>query len=539
MDALKRGRDAYARADWPDACRSLEEADGAGGLKGEDLWRWAVASHLSGRRDRFAAILERACAMHREAGAYPEAAWCAFWLGMDLMDHGEMARGSGWLARAERLVERSPGRCVTEGWLLIPQVQMRLGAGAHQEALALAQRATALADELGDADLHAFALHAQGLAQLRMAHVSEGLALLDEAMVAVTGETLLPIVTGIVYCSVISACREVYALDRARAWTAALNEWCDGQPGLVPFAGTCLVHRAEVLQQSGAWTDAYEEARRAETLCRQDGDPADVAAAHYVQAELLRLQGRYDEAASAYGEAARAGRDPQPGLALLRAGQGKHGAALAALRRALEETAGPTRRARFLPALIEVSVAVGDVEAAQETLAELEEIAAVHRDGALGLVTAHARGAVALARGDAAEALASLRIAWRGWQAFEAPYESARTRELVGRACAALGDAETAALELNAARETYRRLGAAPELARIDRAAAPAHGLTARELEVLRLVAAGRSNKRIAGQLDLSVRTVERHLANVFAKLDVGSRSEATAYAFEHGLNGT
>ncbi|MDZ7801803.1 MAG: hypothetical protein U5K81_13580 [Trueperaceae bacterium] len=330
MDALEGGRDAYARADWPEACRCLEQADRAGGLGGEDLWRLAVASHLTGRCDRFAAFLERACALHREAGVYAEAAWCAFWLGLDLMDHGEAARGSGWLARAERLVAQVPERCVTEGWLLIPQVQMRLGEGAHEEALALAQRATAVADELGNADLHAFALHAQGLAHVRMACVREGLALLDEAMVAVTGETLLPFVTGIVYCSVISACREVYALDRARAWTAALHDWCEGQPGLVPFAGTCLVHRAEVLQQSGAWTDAYEEARRAEALCRQDGDPADVAAAHYVQADLLRLRGRYGEAEAAYEEAARAGRDPQPGLALLRAGQGKHGVARSA-----------------------------------------------------------------------------------------------------------------------------------------------------------------------------------------------------------------
>lgn len=536
MGPLERGREAYARADWLEAFRCLEEADHEIGLGCEDLWRLGLAAHLLGRRARFTEALERACTSHQHDGAYADAAWCAFWIGFDLVDHGEEARGSGWLARAERFVERAAGRCVTAGWLLLPQAQMRLDAGAYDDAFALAERAAALAEELGNADLHVFALHAQGLARLRQGRVTEGLGLLDESMLAVSEQTLLPLVTGIVYCSVISACREVYALHRAHAWTAELSDWCQGQPGVVPFAGTCLVHRAEILQFSGAWTDAHEEARLAEALCRETGHAGDVGAARYVQAETLRVRGRNEEAQAAFEEAARAGVDPQPGLALLRSSQGKHGAAVAALRRALEEADGPTLRARLLPAAIEVRLAAGDVDAAETALAELEAIASAHPAGVLGTITAHARGAVRLARGDAATALASLRAAWRGWQALEAPYEAARTRELVGRACAALNDAETAAIEREAAREAYRRLGAAPDLARIERAGRPAHGLTARETEVLRLVAAGLTNKRIAGRLDLSVRTVERHLANVFAKLEVASRSEATAFAHEQNL---
>lgn len=533
---LAEGRDAYDRADWPEAFRSLSKADEAYGLAGGDLWRLAVSAHLVGRDDVFLAALERACDRYLRDGDTEGAAWCAFWTGFRLADRGEGARASAWLSRAQRLIAGVAGRCVVKGWLLVPRIRERIDAGAGDEALALAETAIEIADACGDRDLHAFAVHAQGLARLEQGRVAEGLALLDEAMLTVTSDALQPIVTGLVYCSVIAACRDVYALDRAQEWTRALSAWCDRQPGLVSFAGICLVHRAEIHQLHGGWDRAYEEARRAEERCREADDPPDVGAALYAQAEALRLLGRFVEAEAGYRAAAQLGTDPQPGLALLRSRQGRHGSADVALRRALEESQRPMRRARLLPALVEVSLDAGDVTAAQAALDELETLAATHPNRVLDTVAAHARGAVELARGDAPRALTALRAAWRGWQAIDAPYHAARARELVARACEALGDTESAAVELDAARTSYRRLGAAPDLDRIDAGVRPPHGLTARELEVLRLVASGASNKAAARDLDLSVRTIERHLANVFAKLEVSSRSEATAFAYEHGL---
>ena len=541
MAPLERARAAYEGAAWLDAYqayttaeRSMTERNET--LAADDLWNYAMAAYLTGHDETFFSALDRAHEAYRDAGDHAAAARCAFWLGFRSIDKGETARGSGWLARAHRLLEHVDGDCVERGYLMLPQVLVQLNGGDYDDAFELAVSATKIAETFHDADLHAFALHAQGLARLRQARVAEGLALLDEAMVRVANEASFPLVTGIVYCSVISACRSVYALERAAEWTHALRAWCDGQPGLVPYAGPCMVHRAEILQLRGSWEEALEEARRAQVQCEAADDRAAAGAALYAQAELLRLRGRALEAERAYAEAAQRGRDPQPGLALLRAQRGDHETAIAAIRRALHERQDPVRRARLLPAMVEVFLGVGDVEAARDAASELERIATRFQRSALATIAAHWHGAVALAEGDPVTALAHLRVAWRGWQALEADYEAARTRELVGLACVSLGDADTAAFELDAARSTYRRLGAAHDMARLAGAPDRRHGLTPRELEVLRLVTAGGTNKAIAAELGLSERTVERHLSNVYDKLGVSSRAAATAFAYEHGL---
>lgn len=536
MAPLEPARDAYARAAWLDAYQAYADAEREGPLEADDLWRFAVVAHLTGDDDTFLTALDRAHEAFRAGDDYPSAARCAFWLGFRLFEKGETARGSGWLARAQRLVEHAERDCVERGYLLLPQVQLHLNRGAFEEALALATRAADLAEAFHDADLQAFAVHAQGIARLRQARVAEGLTLLDEAMVMVANDTSFPLVTGIVYCSVISACRSVYALERVAEWTHALSAWCDRQPGLVPYAGQCMVHRAEILQLRGSWEEAFEEARRAQVRCEAADDRSGSGAALYAQAELLRLRGREQDAERTYADAAQHGRDPQPGLALLRAQQGGHETALAAIRRALHERQEPVQRARLLPAMVEVCLGAGDVEAARAAVSELERIALRFQGSVLPTIAARWRGAVDLAENDPAAALPHLRAAWRGWVALEAAYEAARTRELVGLACASLGDADTANLELDAARSAYRRLGAAPDLARLDGGRDARHGLTPREIEVLHLVAAGGTNKAIAAELGLSERTVERHLSNVYDKLGVSSRAAATAFAYEHGI---
>jgi DNA-binding CsgD family transcriptional regulator len=339
---------------------------------------------------------------------------------------------------------------------------------------------------------------------------------------------------------VILACQDAYEVRRAQEWTAALSDWCERQPELVAFTGRCLTHRAELMQLHGAWHEALEEARRAEQRCTRAANPAAAGEACYRRGEIHRVLGELVEAEEAYREAGRRGCEPQPGLALLRLAQGKLDAAEAAIRRALAESGEPGRRAKLLPAYVEIMLTAGDLAAALDAGSELTSLAAGHEQGALGALAAQARGAVELAEGDPGAALVSLRHAGEVWLLLEAPYEAARTRELVGLACRAMGDEDTAALELDAARVTYAALGARPDITRIGPLgrAAPleAHGLTERELEVLRLVAAGKTNKAIAAALVLSERTVDRHVSNIFAKLRVSSRAAATAYAYEHGL---
>jgi DNA-binding CsgD family transcriptional regulator len=340
---------------------------------------------------------------------------------------------------------------------------------------------------------------------------------------------------------VILGCQEAYELRRAREWTAALTQWCEEQPDLVSFTGTCLVHRAEILQVQGAWREALEEAGRAVDRCTHAMNKSAAAQAIHRQGELHRLQGDFATAEQEYRDASLAGREPQPGLALLRLAQGDGAAAAAAIRRALGETVERPKRVALLPAYVEIMLAVGDLEQARMACDELEEASTGYGSDMLGAMVAYARGAFELAGGDAQAALVALRRAAQVWQELEAPYDVARTRVLVGIACRAVGDHDAAALELAAARSVFAELGAAPDVARVDSLArrkdtADTHGLTARELQVLRLVAAGRTNKAIAAELVVSERTIDRHVSNIFSKLCVSSRAAATAYAYEHRL---
>jgi DNA-binding CsgD family transcriptional regulator len=541
IDELERGREAYARRSWMDAYKSLSRADQAAPLGAEDLELLATSASMLGRDDDSVGYLERAHHVYLDGGEAMRAVRCAFWVGINLALRGETSRATGWLGRAQRLVEREEGDCVERGYLLVPVMLRNEAIGDWEAAYAAAAEAAEIGERFGDPDLLALAVHEQGLMLVNQGRIEEGLGLVDEAMVAVTAGELSPIVTGIVYCSVISGCQEVYALRRAQEWTDALTQWCEEQPEMVAFSGRCLVHRAEIMELHGAWRDALEEARRARQRCEQGKNRSAAAQAFYRQGEVHRLQGRFSAAEEAYRDASRYGWEPQPGLALLRLAQGNDSAATAAIRRVVGETTLPLKRARLLPAYVEIMLAVGDVEEARTACRELAEISALYESGMLGAMVAHAEGAVDLTEGNARAALLPLRRGWRMWQELEVPYEAARVRVLVGLACRALGDDDTAALELEAARGVFEHLGAAPDLARVDSLtlgapSADAHGLTPRELQVLRLVAAGETNKAIAAELVLSERTVDRHVSNIFSKLGVSSRAAATAWAYEHKL---
>ena len=524
-----------------DAYESLALADQGGPLGAEDLELLATSAYMLGRDDDYVSGMERAHHLYLERGERLRAGRCAFWICINLILRGEVGRATGWLGRARRLVERAGRDCVERGFLLLPLMFEREAAGDYDAAIAAGAEAVAIGERFGDADLFALAGQDLGILLIRQGRVVEGLALLDEAMVAVTAGELSPMVNGFVYCGVITGCQAAYEPRRAQEWTAALTRWCEQQPDMVSFTGTCLVHRAEIMQLHGAWPDALEEARRAGERCALAMNESAAAQARYRQGEILRLQGEFGAAEEAYREARRGGLEPQPGLALLRLAQGKREAAAAAIRRLVGETSEPSERAGLLPAHVEIMLAIGDSEAARSACSELQQIAERWRGGMMGAVAAHARGAVDLAEGDAEAALVALRIAWHAWRELEAPYEAARARVLLGQACAALGDDDTAALELEAARDVFAQLGAAPDLARVDAfigrgRPGDRHGLTRRELQVLRLVAAGKTNREISSALVISEHTVARHLQNIFAKLGVSSRTAASAFAFAHDL---
>jgi len=541
ISELERGRQAYAGRAWLDAYTALSKADQTAPLGADDLELLAMSASMVGRMDELLRLLERAHDACVDAGAALRAARCAFWLGMNLALRGEAGSAGGWLGRAQRLVESTGQESVEQGYLLLPVALQHEMSGDFEAAYEAAREAVAIGERFSDADLFAVALHVQGLARISQARTAEGLRLLDEAMVAITAGNVSPIFTGIVYCGVILGCEEAFDPRRAHEWTNALARWCEEQPQMVAFSGRCLAHRAGIMQLHGEWRDALSEARLARERCEQAMNRAATGQALYQQGELHRLQGDFISAEAAYRDASRYGREPQPGLALLRLGQGDQDAAAAAIRRVAGETTQPMPRAKVLPAYVEIMLAVGAADEARNASRELAEIAAASDSAMLRAIAAHVEGAVALSAGDAKAALVSLRSAWHVWEELDAPYDAARVRVLVGLACRALGDDDGAVLELDAARGVFEELGATPDLALVDslspgRMRDAAHGLSERELEVLRLVAAGKTNREIAALLVVSQHTVARHVQNIFGKLGVSSRTAATAFAFEHEL---
>ena len=538
MDHLEHGRECYERHAWGDAYEALLCADQATALQTDDLERLALAAYLTGRDIEFQRVQERLHRVHVEAQNPEHAARCAFWLAFTFLLRGEMGQSNAWIARGQRLVENRD--CVEREYLLLLVAEQQLREGRGEAAHATLSQAVTTGESFGDADLTAAARHLQGRALIQQGHVLAGLKHLDETMLAVVAGELSLMMTGFMYCSVIDACRQVYALDRAREWTSAFSSVCKQQPEMVAFTGTCLVHRAEIMQLQGAWPDALTEACRAcERAQRADRRPP--GAAFYQQAEIHRLRGEFEKAEDEYRSASELGCEPQPGLALLRLAQGRGDAACAAIRRLTNATSDRLRRARLLPAHLEIMLAMGDIEETRRARDELRELAQAFGADVLRAVVAQAEGAICLAEDHAPAALDPLRSAFELWERLEAPYEAARVRVLIGCACRALGDDEGAGLEHQAARSVFERLGAQPDLARLGipktRVQPGSDGsLTARELQVLRLISTGRTNKEIADELCLSERTIDRHVGNILNKLDVPSRTAATSYAYDHKL---
>jgi DNA-binding CsgD family transcriptional regulator len=538
-----RARKSPARRDWDAEYAELSARDRRTGLEPADLERLGIAAYLAGDESGSIEVHTRAHNLAREKGDTRQAARSAFWIAFAFIGARELTRAAGWVARARRLLDEERHDCVECGYVLLPQALEQAGSGDLAGAEATFAAAEHIGQRFADPDLTSLARQGRGRVLVGLGRVAEGVALFDEVMVAVTAGEVTPIVSGVVYCSVISACFEMLDIRRAQEWTEALHDWCEAQPCLVPYRGECLAHRAEIFRLRGRWPEALDEARRAYDALAAAKGPGQGTAA-YALAEVRRVRGETSAADDAYRLASEHGRAPHPGLALLRLAQGQAEAARAAIDRVMAEPTRGRQRADVLAAAVEILLASGDVPAARRAADELKATAARPESAWLRAMAASAEGAVHLADGQAREALAPLRGALTIWRDLNVPYEAARVEVLVGRACRALGDGDAARMEWDAAARVFRQFGAAPALAEVEaliheRSATTqpeAGGLTARELEVIRLIARGNTNRAIARELDISEKTVARHVSNIFTKLNLSTRAAATAYAFTHRL---
>ncbi len=515
-------------------------------LDAVDLEQLAVSAYLLGDDVGSSAAWEDAHRRHLDVGDRADAARCSFWLALGLMFHGQMAQAGGWLSRAETLIGDDLD-CSTVGYLLIPQLLGALESGEPDVASDLAIRASEVAGRFDDHDLGALAMLGHGQALIALGDETAGMSRLDEVMLSVASGEVGPIASGIVYCAVILECMQIFDLAHAAEWTDALSAWCDVLPELAPYRGQCLVHRAQLQQAAGDWSTASDTV---EAACRRLADPPHPALglAYYQVAELHRLVGDLSAAAADYRRASRYGYEPMPGLALLELTGREVEAARAGIGRALAEAGSAPRRPALLAAAVEICAAAEDLDAARRAANDLAAIAAASRAPVLQAMAEHAAGTVALEEGAPARALVHLRTAAATWHRLQMPYEAARTGVVVGLACTALGDATTAAVEFDNARDVFEALGAVPDLDHLRSVSggvgtafdgvAQQSGpvLSDREQEVLAHVASGKTNREIAEVLTISHHTVRRHVENIFAKLGVTSRASATAYAYEHGL---
>jgi DNA-binding CsgD family transcriptional regulator len=544
-DYRELGTRAFAAREWRVAFDRLSRAQSDGTLDPAELERLGDAAYLIGKPEQAAASWTLAHNGYLASGESSRAGRLGFWLSLTLLLDGKVAQSRGWLARTQRLLGEMTQACPEQGLMLLLEGLFSMGKGDGEMAAQCFDQAVSMARGFGDPELMALSVLGRGQASIQMGHADEGLALLDEAMVAVTAGDVSPITAGIVYCAVILTCERVFDLRRAHEWTMALDDWCRSQPELIAFRGECLVHRSELLLLKGDWTSALQEARRAAELVSGRSQRLG-GRALYQQGELHRLWGQFDEAERLYREAASLGFEPQPGVSLLRLAQGDAKSARASIRlvdSAAGSQQGPnagTQRIKLLGPMVEILLAADDLQAARAAADELTRTAAERKAPYVDASAAAAAGAVLLATGSAEQALGKLREAWILWQELEAPYPSACTRARIAHACERLGDGHTARLHRDAAAAVLERLGARPDLERLcnrpPTTGVRASGLSARERQVLSLIAAGRTNREIAAELKISEHTVARHVSNIFTKIGVSTRTAASAFAFEHGL---
>jgi ATP/maltotriose-dependent transcriptional regulator MalT len=529
--------EAVASSRWVDDYHRLSGTDPAR-LAAEEVEALADAAWMMCRLEESMATRRQAYARYLETCADRPAARVAWRLFWDHLYRGETVVATGWLGRAHRHLTALPEEA-EHGLVALADAEVALNRGSLDDAEACAMNAVDVGARHGAQGIVALGLALLGRSLIAHGRYDQGCASLDEAMTLVVSGQLGDYFAGAVYCALIAECREIDDIRRGSEWTDAARSWCASLPATTPFHGICRIHRGEILCLRGAWEEAEAEMRRAADELAAF-KPRSAASAFAGLGEVRRRRGDVTGAEEAFRRAHALGGDPQPGLALVRLAQGKTAAASAALRRALADAARtPTERARLLAAQVDVALEADDVAVAQEAVGELCSIAEALDRPATHARAQLARGAVRFACGDVDGATADLRAACANWCELGLPYEDAQTRLLIGAAARAAGDEEGASLELRAAWAGFERLGAGAGLrqatALLDAGHRPA-GLTGRELEVLRLLAAGLTNRQMAAELAISEHTAGRHVQNIFTKLGVSSRAAATAFAVSHQL---
>lgn len=537
-EALSRAVALLEGQSWDEAWTVLDQpAWGSEEVEPAWLEARAEAAWWTGQLDECITAREAAYRAWDAAGDARGAGRNATWLFEHHCFRAQPAIGSAWLRRARRAVGEMPD-CAEHGHLLIREAQLAHGSGDLALALERAEAATALGRRLRLPDIEAVGLEATGRILIDQGDVAEGMGHLDEAMLFAIEGRLDAYTTGRVFCSMIGACDEVGDLRRAAEWTDAVQAWSDRHPVSL-FPGLCRLHQAEVLQWRGDWSAAEAEARRACDELVSLNLPN--AAAGFVQVgEIRRRIGDHDGAEAAFRRAEELNGQAWAGLALLRLAQGRDAEAATSIARALEG-AGTSRLARgkLLRTYVQVMVAIGRIDAASAAVEELDAIASSSENPVIDASAATARGHLLLIQGDCAAACGALNEALRLWTELDAPYEVATTRSLMGQACRRNGDQDGAEAAFSAAEEIFQQLGAVSDARLTDQHPSQAErpaGLSAREVEVLQLVAAGMTNRQMAAQLMLSEKTIARHVSNIFVKIGTSSRAAATAFAFEHGL---
>lgn len=539
-DGVGRARDAFNKQAWRQAYDELSAAAVTEPLEVDDLERLASAAYLAGLSDESRSAWISAHEKCAHVGDVARAARCAFWLAFALLNAGDLARGGGWVDRAQRLLDDRKIDCVERGYMRYAAAMRATFSGDVRTGYEAFHAAAEIGVLFHDPELAALARIGEGRCLIYLDRVAEGIALLDEGMVAIEANDVSAIAIGDAYCTAIEGCTELFDVRRAHTWTAALSRWVDGQPELMLYRGQCLIHRAEMLYLRGDWDAAADQIEQAyRRLADPVGHPA-LGAAAYLKGDLHRLRGQDRAAEADFQLASELGRDPQPGLALLRLATGKVEAAAASIRRAYHEAGDPISRARLAGGYIEITIASGDVAAARSAADELGTVAGMLEQPLPTALHLQVLGAVLLAEDQPAPALSALRQALAGWRELDAAYEAARTRLLIAAACRAVGDNDGAEMELAGAIPVFDRLSAvrdgAAARAGLHLAAPPSSGLTSREEEVLVHIAKGLTNRQIAERLVVSEKTVATHVGHILTKLGLPSRAAATAYAYEHGL---
>ncbi|NED98248.1 LuxR family transcriptional regulator [Phytoactinopolyspora alkaliphila] len=529
---------ASGGAHWREICDRLGDV-APETLEAGELESLADAKFWLGRPRESITVRQLAYRRHRDAHDAARATKAAWRLFYSYFDLNETAVASGWLQRAHRHALEAPEQ-IESHYVSLADADWALYQNKLDDALSSARHACDAARQFDDRDLEALSLGVQGRILISRGAPAEGLDRLDEAMVVALSGELTAFATGWVHCLLLSTCQELGDVRRAAEWTGVAVPWAEDHGEESWYPGLCRLHRCEVQSLRGEWSAAEREALHAAEELAPFGEYL-IADGQYLAGEIRRRRGDHEGAKEAFLRAHQLGRDPQPGLALLKLAQGEAHQAAATLRLALSaQYGGPVGRARLLSAHVEAELCAGDVEAAARSAGELHDLAEASRTPYLRGMAAAANGAVLLARGDVNGALPVLRSACDIYRSLSCPYECAASRVFLGIAARQAGDEHTARLEFDAAMAVFERLGAAPDVERVNallnRDTSTPDGLTQRELEVLKLVAHGRSNRQIGAELFISEHTVARHVSNIFAKIDVTSRSAATSYAFRHHL---